>query len=156
MSRELIVRKIKHGTVIDHIPAGNALNVLKILGIRGDEGFRVAIIMNVESKKLGRKDIVKVEGRELNPEEVNKIALIAPTATINIVRDYKVVVKLKVKIPDVIEGIVRCVNPNCITNSEREPIKPKFRVVSRDPVKLQCVYCGRYLTREDIAKQFAR
>ena len=153
---KLSVSKIKWGTVIDHIPAGNALNVLKILNIKGDEGFRVAIIMNVDSLKLGRKDIVKVEGRELNPEEVNKIALIAPTATINIVRDYKVIVKFKVKLPEIIEDIVKCNNPNCITNSEREPIKPMFKLVSSDPVKLQCLYCGRYLTRDDIARQFTR
>ncbi len=156
MSRELIVRKIKHGTVIDHIPAGNALNVLRILGIRGDEGFRIAVVMNVESRKLGRKDIVKIEGRELVSEEVSIIALIAPTATINIIRNYEVVHKERVKLPDTIEGIVRCSNPNCITNQPRESARPKFRVVSRDPLLLQCTYCERYTTKEDILKQFRR
>ena len=150
---KLTVSKIRYGTVIDHIPAGYALNVLRILGIRGSEGYRVAVVMNVDSMKLGKKDIVKIEGRELEPEEVNKIALIAPTATINIVRDYKVEVKMKVKLPDEIEGIIRCSNPNCITNSPREPIKARFRLVRRHPVRLQCMYCGRYLERDEIAKQ---
>ncbi|RLE89720.1 MAG: aspartate carbamoyltransferase regulatory subunit [Thermoprotei archaeon] len=156
MKRELIVRKIEHGTVIDHIPAGNALNVLRILGIRGNEGFRVAVVMNVESRKLGRKDIVKIEGRELASEEVSIIALIAPTATINIIRNYEVVYKERVKLPDIIEGIVRCSNPNCITNQPKEGARPKFRVVSRDPLLLQCTYCERYTTKEDILKQFRR
>ena len=152
-SRELIVSKIRNGTVIDHIPAGTALQVLNILGITGREGYRVALVMNVESSKLGRKDIVKVENRELKPEEVNKIALIAPTATINIIKDYRVVRKVKVKLQDVIEGIIKCPNPNCISNLPREPIKPKFRVVCRNPIKLKCVYCGRYITGDDIARQ---
>lgn len=153
-SKELIVTKIKSGTVIDHLPAGTALQALSILGITGREGYRVALVMNVESKKIGKKDIIKIEGRELDSEEVNKIALIAPTATINIIRDYEVVKKVKVKLQDVIEGIVRCPNPNCITNQRREPVKTAFRVVQRVPVKLQCLYCGRYVTREEI--QFAR
>ncbi len=154
MEKELLVRKIKDGTVIDHIPAGNALNVLKILKIKGSEGFRIAIVMNVESRKLGRKDIVKIEGRELNPEEVNMIALIAPTATINIVRNYEVYRKVKVKLPDTIEGIVKCSNPNCITNQHREYAVPMFKVISKNPLILQCLYCERYTTREDIINQF--
>lgn len=154
MEEELLVRKIRSGTVIDHISAGNALNVLKILGIKGSEGYRVAIVMNVESKKLGLKDIVKVEGRELAPKEVNMIALIAPKATINIIRDYKVVKKVRVKLPKIINGIVKCSNPNCITNRPREYVKPRFKVVSEEPLILQCLYCERYTTKEDIVKQF--
>jgi len=154
MEKELLVRKIENGTVIDHIPAGNALNVLKILGIKGSEGLRIAIVMNVESKKLGRKDIVKIENRELHPEEVNMIALIAPTATINIIRSYSVVKKVKVKLPETIENIVKCSNPNCITNQTREYAKPKFKVVSKKPLILQCVYCERFTFKEDIIKQF--
>ena len=102
---ELLVRKIREGTVIDHIPAGRALAVLRILGITGREGLRVAVVMNVESRKLGRKDIVKVEGRLLKPHEVDVVALIAPTATINIIRDYKVIEKRKVRLPRLIEEV---------------------------------------------------
>ncbi|MHA1615855.1 MAG: aspartate carbamoyltransferase regulatory subunit [Candidatus Njordarchaeales archaeon] len=155
MSEELRVRKIKNGTVIDHIPSGRSLAVLRILGIKGDEGLVVAIVMNVESRKLGRKDIVKIEDRELSQEEVNKIALIAPTATINIIRNYEVVKKYRVSLPNEIVNLVRCVNPTCITNKPNEPIKPLFTVVSRNPVKLQCTYCGTYINYNDILLQLA-
>lgn len=151
---ELLVRKIKNGTVIDHIPAGNALNVLRILGIKGSEGFRIAIVMNVESKKLGKKDIVKIENRELAPQEVNMIALIAPAATINIIRSYDVVRKENVELPETIEGIVKCSNPNCITNQPGENAKPKFKVISKEPLILQCTYCERYTTKNDVLNQF--
>lgn len=154
MDEGLLVRKIRDGTVIDHIPAGNALNVIRILGIAGNSGSRLSIIMNTDSSKLGKKDIVKIEGRELTMDEVDIISLIAPTATINIVRDYKVVKKEKVSIPDIIEDVIRCANPSCITNLEREKIKPRFKVVSKDPLLLKCVYCERYTTREDILRQF--
>jgi aspartate carbamoyltransferase regulatory subunit len=146
----LLVRKIRDGTVIDHIPAGRALVVLRILGITGSEGLRVAVVMNVESRRLGRKDIVKIENRHLRPEEVNKIALVAPTATINIVRDYEVVEKKRVELPDIVEGILKCTNPTCITRKPREPVKPRFRVLSRRPLRLQCVYCGTIVSEVDI------
>ncbi len=155
MSEELVVRRISNGTVIDHIPAGRALKVLRILGITGEEGYMVSMVMNVYSKKLGKKDIVKVEGRELSSEEVNKIALVAPSATINIVRDYEVIEKRKVELPERIEGIVRCVNPKCVTNAPREAVRPSFRVISRKPLKLVCEYCGEYLTEEEVIAQLA-
>lgn len=151
--KELIIRKIKDGIVIDHIPAGKALTVLKVLGITGREGYRVALVMNVESRKISQKDIIKVEGKELSREELNIIALVAPTATINIIRDYKVVQKFKVSIPDKIEGVLKCRNVNCITNQPREPIKTKFTVVSKNPLILKCDYCGTYHTIEDIETQ---
>lgn len=154
LSEELVVRKIRDGTVIDHIPAGQALNVLRIMGIKGLEGNRIAIVMNVESKKLGKKDIVKIENREIAPEEINKIALIAPNATINIIRNYSVIKKEKVALPDKIKNIVRCINPTCITNQERESIISSFKLVSKNPIILLCEYCERYLSQEDIIKQF--
>ncbi|RLF04407.1 MAG: aspartate carbamoyltransferase regulatory subunit [Thermoprotei archaeon] len=156
MSRELRVSKIKEGTVIDHIDAGRALHVLRILGLTGSEGLVIAIVMNVPSKKLGRKDIVKVEGIELREDQVNKIALIAPSATINIIRDYEVVEKVRVRVPERIEGLLKCVNPNCITNQPREPIKPRFKVASLRPLKLVCEYCGAELGQEDIIAQFTK
>lgn len=143
--RELKVRPIRSGTVIDHIQGGQALNVLKILGISGTTDATVSVIMNVESRKLGKKDIVKVEDRELGEDEVNKIALIAPGATINIVRDYAVVEKYTVDLPDVIVGVVRCQNPSCISNTS-EPIKPKMLVKGKNPVVLRCFYCDQPLT----------
>jgi len=146
--KELRVQKIKDGTVIDHITAGYALDVLRILGLTGKEGLTISVVMNVPSHKLGLKDIVKVEGKELLEEEVHKIALIAPNATINIVRDYEVLSKMKVKIPDTLVGLVKCGNPSCITNS-REPIKPIFHVISMDPLLIQCHYCRRIMDRNE-------
>ena len=148
--KELKVQPIKNGTVIDHITPGNALKVLKILGITEKYADSViSIAMNVVGKR-GVKDIVKIENREIDPKEVNKIALIAPNATINIIRNYEVVEKYKVSIPDEIVGIVRCANPNCISNS-REPIQTKFIVKSRNPLRIKCYYCEREV--EDISSQ---
>jgi len=152
-SEGLLVRRIREGTVIDHIPAGRALAVLRILGITGREGLRVAVVMNVESRRLGRKDIVKVEGRHLSSEEVNRIALIAPSATINIVKDYRVIEKKRVELPEFIEGIITCANPTCITRKPREPLKPRFKLLSRRPLRLQCIYCGTIIDEEDVLEQ---
>lgn len=140
LKEELRVRSIRNGSVIDHITAGNALNVLKILDITSTTKAIVSVAMNVPSKRLpfGRKDIVKIEDRELVPAEVDKIALIAPKATINIIRDYEVVQKKSVVLPNVITHVVQCPNLNCISNS-REPVYSKFRVL--DSLVLRCSYC---------------
>jgi len=151
--RTLLIRKIENGTVIDHITAGYALDVLRILGIRGREGNVISIAMNVPSRKLGRKDIVKIEDRELRPEEVDRIALIAPQATINIIRDFAVAEKKRVTLPEVIVGIVKCANPTCISNSN-EPVTPQLNVVQRSPLLLRCHYCGTIMEKEDVLKQF--
>lgn len=140
--RELKIPLIKEGTVIDHITAGQSVKVLHILGIPEKTlDSIVSVVMNVNSK-IGKKDIVKVENRELKPEEVNKIALIAPKATINIIRDYEVTKKFKVHLPDEIIGIVRCPNPSCVSNTA-EPVKSRFKVISRDPIRIKCCYCER-------------
>jgi aspartate carbamoyltransferase regulatory subunit len=149
MKKELKVVPIKNGTVIDHIAAGQALNVLKILGIDAGTDAALSVAMNVRSKQMGRKDIVKVENRELKPEEVDKIALIAPQATINIIRDLEVVEKHKVYLPKFIEGIIRCANPNCISNVGREQVISKFVTVSEDPLRFRCFYCERMI--EDVS-----
>ena len=143
---ELKVKKIKNGTVIDHISAGQALNVLKILGIHGSTDATVSIVMNIKSIKHGKKDIVKVEDRELKEEEVNRIALIAPDATINIIRDLWRVEKHQVDLPDLIIDVVRCQNPNCISNTE--PIKSRMLVETRNPVVLRCDYCEQTVTEK--------
>lgn len=153
--RELRVSKIKDGTVIDHISGGYALDVVKILGITGRESGRtrvMTIAINVPSKRFKVKDIVKIEGRALNAQEVNKIALVAPHASINIIRDYDVVEKLEVKLPKVIEAIVKCVNPVCISNSN-EPAAAKFYVESEEPLLLKCHYCGYILEKADVLGQ---
>jgi len=153
MENKLRVRKIRNGTVIDHIPAGLALDVLKILNITGKEGVVVAVVMNVDSKKLGKKDIVKIEDVYLDEKTVNKIALIAPSATINIVKEYNVVSKRRVEIPPKVRGILKCINPNCITNQPREPIESSFTVISRKPLVIKCDYCGAIMSYQEIFQQ---
>ena len=150
---ELYVSKIKDGTVIDHITGGHALDVVKILGITGREKGTVTIAMNVPSKRFKAKDILKIEGRELNPQEVHKIALIAPHATINIIRGYKVIKKQEVQLPKTIENIIKCANPACISNSN-EPVRSKFYVECDEPLMLKCHYCGYIIEKKDVLEQF--
>ncbi len=147
MKKELKIPLIKDGTVIDHITAGNAVKVLHILGIPVSSSSVVSVAMNVKSK-FGKKDIVKVENREIDPQEVDKIALIAPKATINIIRNYEVAKKHKVEIPNEIIGIVRCSNPTCVSNAN-EPVKSRFKVIKKDPPRIKCYFCER--EPEDIA-----
>ncbi len=149
---ELRVSKIKDGTVIDHISGGYALEVVKILGITGREKRVMTIAINMPSKRFRVKDIVKIEGRALNSQEVNRIALVAPHATINIIRDYKVVEKLEVKLPQTIEGTIKCINPSCISNSN-EPSLPKFYVETEDPLVLKCHYCRYIMEKTEVLQQ---
>ncbi|MHA1130867.1 MAG: aspartate carbamoyltransferase regulatory subunit [Candidatus Helarchaeota archaeon] len=151
--KSLRVRKIKHGTVIDHISPGNALNVLKIVGITGKEGIIISIAMNVKSGHNKLKDVVKIENKELAPQEINRIALISPNATINIIRDYEVIQKFKVTLEETLKGVIQCINPNCITNGN-EPVVSLFKVEQRDPLSLRCQYCDRIMSYEDIIRQF--
>lgn len=151
--KTLRVSKIKEGTVIDHITGGHALDVVKILGITGRTNGVVTVAMNVPSKRLKFKDIVKVEGRKLASDEVDKIALLAPHATINIIHNYKVVEKQRVKLPSVIRDIVKCANPACISNSN-EPVQSTFYVDREEPLLLKCHYCGYVMEKQDVLKQF--
>src|SRR5919198_5169119 len=115
---QLLVRRIRVGTVIDHIESGKAMLVLKALNITGKEGNVITVALNVPSSKHGKKDIIKVENRFLETGETNKLALIAPHASINIIKDYRLVEKRKIQLPDSIVGIFPCPNLKCITNSD--------------------------------------
>ncbi|MFZ2456693.1 MAG: aspartate carbamoyltransferase regulatory subunit [Candidatus Altiarchaeia archaeon] len=137
------IKLIKKGVVIDHIASGRALEVLRILGIGEDYEDEVSLAMNVPSKSMGKKDIVKVENRDIKTYEINKIAVIAPKASINRIEDYKVFKKEKVVLPNEIIGIVKCSNPQCVSNKCREPVKSSFRVLQRDPLIISCKYCER-------------
>jgi aspartate carbamoyltransferase regulatory subunit len=150
--RELKVKPIKNGTVIDHISANKALKVLKILGLPSPE-TAVTLAMNVLSSQMGSKDIVKIEGRELASREVDEIALIAPHATINIIRDYEIVEKGKVNLLNEINNILTCSNPNCITNTE-EPVNTRFAVLEKEPLVLRCHYCERIMDQAQVETQF--
>ena len=149
---ELKVKRIKNGTVIDHIKANRALNILSMLNLPDDE-TPIMVAINVESSHMGKKDIIKIEGRELSQEEVDKLVLLAPQATLNIIRDYENIRKSPVELKDEIVGVVLCCNPNCITNSY-EPIENRFYVQNKEPVKLRCYYCERTMDYEDIESQF--
>jgi aspartate carbamoyltransferase regulatory subunit len=147
--KKLKITPIKNGTVIDHITPGVAVKVLHILKIPESTSSVVSVAMNVQSR-MGKKDIVKVENRELDPKEVDKISLIAPKATINIIRNYEVAEKHRVKLPDEVIGIVKCSNPTCISNS-KEPVQSRFFIVNKDPPRIKCYYCER--EPEDIAER---
>ena len=140
--KDLRITPIKNGSVIDHIRPGMALRVLKMLELN-DEKKTISIAMHAHSEKEGYKDIVKIEDKELKPREVNRLAIVSPNSTINIIRDFQVVQKYKVNMPEVIEGIVKCENLNCITN-QREPVETKMIRTCDDPPTFRCFYCGRY------------
>ncbi len=146
---QLLVRRIKDGTVIDHIEAGKALVVLRIIDITGKDGNVITVALNVPSNKHVKKDIVKVENRFLMNYETDKLALIAPRATINIIRDYKLVEKRKIELPDSIVGIFKCPNLKCISNSD-EDISPILDIVDKQRIILECRYCARTLTINDL------
>lgn len=141
----LKVDTIEKGTVIDHIKGGKGKKVLTVLGIGEDYPHRVALMMNVPSKKSGTKDIVKIEGKVVDEDAGNTIALISPGATINIIENEKVVKKYTVELPERLEGLGRCPNPNCITNSQRA--KKEF---SMDAGLYRCHYCERLFDAEEL------
>ena len=144
--KELLVRKIESGIVIDHIPAGKAFLVLKLL--RLDPEAKVLLAMNVDSRKLGRKDFIKIEGRYLTSKEIDLIALVAPSATVNIIEDWKVKEKRRIEPPGEVEGVFQCPNPLCPTNSPYKPPKTRFRVEAgerAEETRLHCEYCGSTL-----------
>jgi aspartate carbamoyltransferase regulatory subunit len=154
VSGKIRIVKIVDGTVIDHIRAGNALEVLKILRITGKNGNVVTLAMNIRSSRIDKKDIVKVENRFLDSAEVARIALVAPEATINLIKDSKVIKKTRIELPDTITDIMKCPNERCVTNKEREPIQTKYQVVSRKPIQLKCLYCWTLVDEPDIIPLF--
>ena len=145
--RELKISAINEGTVIDHIPTDATFKVAGILDLENHQGV-VSIATNLQSKRIGKKGIIKVGGKSLTQAEVNKIAIVAPDATVNIIKNYDVKEKIKVKTPDVIDNVVKCSNPVCVTNNEQ--ISTKFYVVKKDPLKIKCHYCERSMGKEDI------
>ncbi|MCX7862600.1 MAG: aspartate carbamoyltransferase regulatory subunit [Bacteroidales bacterium] len=144
--KELVVSAIKDGTVIDHIPAKSLFKVISTLELNNIE-TPITIGFNLESKKLGKKGIIKISDKFPNDNDLNKIALFAPEAKINIIRNYEVVEKKVVQLPDTIEGIVKCMNPKCITNFEE--VKTKFTVIDKKNVALKCRYCEKITSQEN-------
>jgi len=145
--KELQVRAIKNGTVIDHIPAELLFKVINILEL--DKcSTSVTIGNNYKSDILGKKGIIKISEKFFQAEEINKISLIAPNVKFNIIRDYKVVEKSIVEAPNKVEGIVKCMNPKCITNVE--DVYTKFKVMSSSPITLKCHYCEKITDHKNI------
>ncbi len=140
----IVISPIKNGTVIDHITPGEGLTVIRILGIDRRSDVTMTIASNVASSRGGRKDLVKIENRELLKAEVDRIALIAPDATISIIRNFKVADKKYVEVPEDIVGVIKCPNPNCITNTA-EPVESRFTV---HPRGFRCRYCDTVISRE--------
>lgn len=141
---ELMVRRIKEGTVLDHIDEGKGLQVLNALRIDGKDGSLITIALNVPSGKFKKKDIIKVENKFLKDDDTNMLSVIAPKATINIIKDYKLVEKRRVALPNEIDRIFRCSNPDCITNST-EHIESVMDVIDKEGRVLKCRYCSRVL-----------
>ena len=144
----LKVQPIRNGTVIDHLRAGAGLKILDILDVAGT-GNTVSLLINVPSSKQGRKDIIKIEDRELTESETERIALLSPGAHVNIIRNYSVAEKTAVEIPEEVAGVARCPNTNCISNNERGATS-RLLLRSREPVHLACAYCARLVAEEEL------
>ena len=139
--KTLSVSAIENGTVIDHIPAQNLFNVISILGLDQLTESQITFGYNLPSGKLGRKAIIKIADKYFEDIEIDKIALVAPNAKLNIIKNYEVVEKRQVNVPEQIFNIARCMNPKCITNHENIPTK--FKVINGTKVTLRCCYCEK-------------
>ena len=148
--RYMKVEKIEHGTVIDHIMAGMAFDVIRVLGLQNDRSM--SILINSHSKKGGKKDILKIENVELSAEEASRVALVSPLATINIIANGNVVRKFNAEAPKVVEGILSCSNPNCISN-QNEPVTSEFHLGQDEEHHYICAYCERDIV--DLARQIS-
>jgi aspartate carbamoyltransferase regulatory subunit len=145
--KQLSVSAIENGTVIDHVPAKNLFKVIQILGLDKINN-QITFGTNLDSKKLSHKAIIKISDLFFEDEDINRIALVAPDAKLNIIRDYEVIEKKEVKVPDNITGIAKCMNPKCITNFES--VVTKFKVISKKNVALKCHYCEKITNQENL------
>lgn len=139
--KELKVSALENGTVLDHIPAENVYKALEILDLKDIES-QITIGINLVSKQHGKKGIIKIADKFFEDDELNKLSLIAPDATVNVIRDFKVVEKKKLEIPKEIRGIGRCMNPKCVTN--HQPIETRFSTAKKgDRISLLCHFCEK-------------
>ena len=139
--KELVVSALENGTVLDHIPAENVYKAIDLLNLRGVES-QITVGINLASKLYGRKGIIKIADRFFEDDELNRLALIAPKATVNIIRDFKVVEKKQITMPKEIIGMAKCMNPKCVTN--HQPIKTRFTTTAKgDETSLLCHFCEK-------------
>jgi aspartate carbamoyltransferase regulatory subunit len=139
--KELVVSALENGTVLDHIPAENVYKAIDLLNLRGVES-QITVGINLASKLYGRKGIIKIADRFFEDDELNRLALIAPKATVNVIRDFKVVEKKQITMPKEIIGMAKCMNPKCVTN--HQPIKTRFTTIAKgDEISLLCHFCEK-------------
>lgn len=144
------VEALKEGTVIDHIPAGQGLNILRLFRL-AELGERVTVGLNLNSRHMGSKDMIKVENVALTEEQANELALFAPKATVNVIKNFEVVKKHLLELPQAIEGIFDCPNSNCA--SHNEPVASYFYVKTHgNDTKMKCRYCEKVFTRDIVAE----
>lgn len=149
MGKEVLsVSAIKQGTVIDHIQAGKALSIVRLLNL-AEGKQQVTLGMNLGSRSMGHKDIIKLESKELTEQEANQVAIFSPSATIHIIQDYVVVKRFQVALPDVMEKALLCPNTRCITNSEE--VLTRFQIVDlKKSIQLTCKYCEKSFTQNEM------
>lgn len=145
--KELKVSAIENGTVIDHIPSQSVFQVIRILNL-AEYPNQLLLATNLESRKMGKKGIIKVSNKFFVAQEINKIALVAPSATLIIIRDFNITEKKQVKVPNQVEKIVKCFNPNCITNNEE--METHFTVIDKKELKLRCKYCEKITAKDNM------
>nr|MBP7471572.1 aspartate carbamoyltransferase regulatory subunit [Prevotella sp.] len=139
-NKELLVSAIENGTVIDHIPASKTFQVVNLLGLQ-NAAEPITIGFNLPSKKVGKKGIIKISNKFFTDEEINRLSVVAPKIVLNIIKNYEVVEKKTVEIPDELRGIVKCNNPKCITNNE--PMQTVFTIADKAHGILKCHYCDK-------------
>ena len=145
--KERKVPAIKDGTVIDHIPSRETFRIMRILNPQEFE-HPISVTLNLYSKKIGKKGVIKIDNRFLTKSEVDKIAILAPKATVSIIKDYKIQNKIQVKLPKELNGIIKCSNPLCVTN--KEEVRTTFKVVREDPLEVKCHYCEKVYTKDEL------
>lgn len=145
---EQMVAAIKNGTVIDHIPSAKLFEVVNLLHLQDVRDSSIVVGYNLKSRKFGRKSLIKVFDMYFTDAELNQLSVVAPNVTLCIIRDYEVVEKKNVTLPDELRGIVRCANPKCITNNE--PMQTVFHVSDREHGTIRCQYCNKELSVEEV------
>ncbi|MCI6523870.1 MAG: aspartate carbamoyltransferase regulatory subunit [Parabacteroides sp.] len=146
-NKELQVAALENGTAIDHIPSDKLFKVAALLGLDKEEN-QITIGNNFPSSKMGSKGMIKIANKFFAEDEINRIALVAPNVMLNIIKDYQVVEKKTVTLPDELVGLVKCNNPKCITNNE--PMPTRFHVINKETGTIKCHYCERKINKEDI------
>lgn len=145
--QELQVAALENGTVIDHIPSSKIFEVISLLHLE-NVSSSVTIGINLKSKKMGQKSILKIADRFFTDEELNQLSVVTPNVSLAIIRDFEVIEKKQVKMPEELIGIIKCDNHKCITNNE--PMRTHFHVLDKENGILQCRYCNREVTLNNV------